>query len=295
MFWQSTGYSQSPVDALLDRDEYTLEELLNEDDLIQETKGMNVRLIGFLKQRDVVQQLVQFLVQPAQDPADNQRQFKYPFAACEIFACEVDAIFTTLVEDDELMALLFSLLDVPTRPLDAMLAGYFARVLHSLLTRKTTDTVAYLQKRHAELLPKLLQHIDTTSIAEVLVRMLGADEHTRVFLPTASLLWLNDTNVLEMLLDRLRPEHPSDVQKAAADVLTAIAETQLSPLAAGLVTTEVGGVDCNNSAVQQALSPRVCPPSSHQHHPPQNRPSTPCLTVHLVWMPAPWSPHSMSA
>lgn len=239
MFWQSTGYSQSPVDALLDRDEYTLEELLQEDDVIQETKGMNVRLIGFLKQRDNVQQLLQYLVQPAPDPSDNQRQFKYPFAACEILACEVDAIFTTLVEDDELMALLFSLLDTPTNPLDAMLAGYFARVVHSLLTRKSSDTVAYLHRRHAELLPKLLRHIDTTSIAEVLVCVLGADEHTRVFLPTASLTWLKETNVLDLLLDRLRPEHPPDVQKAAADVLTAIAETQLSPLAAGLVTTEV--------------------------------------------------------
>lgn len=35
----------SQVDGILDRDHYTLEELLDEDDLIQECKSLNSRLI----------------------------------------------------------------------------------------------------------------------------------------------------------------------------------------------------------------------------------------------------------
>ena len=34
------------VDLILDKDQYTLEELLDEDDLIQECKSLNSRLIN---------------------------------------------------------------------------------------------------------------------------------------------------------------------------------------------------------------------------------------------------------
>ena len=68
------------------------------------------------------------------------------------------------------------------RPLNCMLAGYFSRVVGSLLLRRTADTMAYLRRRQ-ELLPALVRHVDTTSIAEVLVRLAGADDQ-RAFLPT---------------------------------------------------------------------------------------------------------------
>ena len=36
MFWRVAGFTQpSPVEAILDKDSFTLEELLDEDDLIQ--------------------------------------------------------------------------------------------------------------------------------------------------------------------------------------------------------------------------------------------------------------------
>lgn len=52
----------SPVDSILDKDNYTLEELLDEDELIQECKSLNNRLIIFLKQRSSVEALVGRLV-----------------------------------------------------------------------------------------------------------------------------------------------------------------------------------------------------------------------------------------
>lgn len=75
------------------------------------------------------------------------------------------------------------------RPLNCMLAGYFSRVMGSLLLRRTQDIMQYLQ-RHQELLLQLVDHVDTTSIAEVLVRLVGADEQ-RAFLSTNHLQWLS--------------------------------------------------------------------------------------------------------
>ena len=55
---------------------------------------------------------VRYLVEPPPEGADPKRSFKYPFTACEIFCCEVEGIFNTLLEDEALLARLFSLLQV---------------------------------------------------------------------------------------------------------------------------------------------------------------------------------------
>lgn len=66
MFWQVANYSQpSPVEALLDKQDCSLEELLDEDDVIQEAKSLNGRLVYFLKQPDTVYQLLALIVEPA--------------------------------------------------------------------------------------------------------------------------------------------------------------------------------------------------------------------------------------
>lgn len=46
------------MDAILDKDDYTLEDLMEEDELIQECKALNARLTSFLKQKDTVEKLV---------------------------------------------------------------------------------------------------------------------------------------------------------------------------------------------------------------------------------------------
>lgn len=53
-------------------------------------------------------------------------------------------MFNTLLEDVQLMQLLFSLLDSDP-PLSCKTAGYFGRVVSHLLTRKTSEMMQYLQ------------------------------------------------------------------------------------------------------------------------------------------------------
>ncbi|KDD72734.1 hypothetical protein H632_c2960p0, partial [Helicosporidium sp. ATCC 50920] len=208
MFWKVSGItSASPVDSILDKEGFLLEELLNEDELIQECKSLNNRLIDYLKEPEVLQQVLSYLVitpeeedagrtfadvvetsrraflvlprvddvpeaasssegaapassssssegeapadavseafspsSPPRVPAprtpasDPRRQFKYPFAACELLCCEVDALLRALAGDDALLDALFSLVAREAAP-DVMLAGYVSRVLGSLLAR----------------------------------------------------------------------------------------------------------------------------------------------------------------
>lgn len=249
MFWKVAGFSQpSPIEQILDKEEFTLEELLDEDDIIQECKSLNGRLIVFLRERSTVEQLIKYLVEPPQDSDDPKRCYKYPFTACEVFCCEVEAVFDALLEDSDLMRLLFSLLD-NTPPLNCKVAGYFGRVVGHLLLRKTNELMQYLQD-NSSLLEKLIKHVDTTSISDIIKRLVGADEQTSMlFIPTYA-EWLARTPLIELLLDRLATGFSSEVQTNAADILSAIAHTQPTPLAAKL-TQE----DCIKSLFQRALQP----------------------------------------
>ena len=64
MFWRVTSLAQSPVEAILDRGEFTLADLLDEDDVIQEARALNGRLVSFLSKRETVRQLVDYIVEP---------------------------------------------------------------------------------------------------------------------------------------------------------------------------------------------------------------------------------------
>ena len=64
MFWRVTSLAQSPVEAILDKGDFTLADLLDEDDVIQEARALNGRLVSFLAKRETVKQLVDYIVEP---------------------------------------------------------------------------------------------------------------------------------------------------------------------------------------------------------------------------------------
>ncbi|KAA8519377.1 hypothetical protein F0562_013633 [Nyssa sinensis] len=220
MFWRMAGLSTaSPVETILDKENFTLEELLDEDEIIQECKALNSRLINFLREREHVEQLLQYIVDEAPEDSEKRRSFKFPFIACEIFTCEVDIILKALVEDEELMNLLFSFLE-PEHSHSTLLAGYFSKVVVCLLLRKTVPFMTYIQA-HQEIIRKLVDLIGITSIMEVLIRLIGADEHLYANYMD-SMHWLEGTDVLEMIVDKFSSSDSAEVHANAAETLCAL-------------------------------------------------------------------------
>ncbi|KAI3929048.1 hypothetical protein MKX01_029577 [Papaver californicum] len=232
MFWRMPALSaSSPVESVLDKENFTLEELLDEEEIIQECKALNSRLINFLHDRVQVEQLLRYIVEDPPEDAESKRVFKFPFIACEIFSCEIDVILKTLVDDDELMGLLFSFLE-PNHPHSPLLAGYFSKVVVCLMLRKTVPLMNYVQG-HGDVFRQLVDLIGITSIMEVLIRLFGADDHFYSNF-TDVMQWLADSNLLEMIVDKLNPSCPSEVQANAAETLCAITRNSPSALAAKL-------------------------------------------------------------
>ncbi|XP_075521909.1 uncharacterized protein LOC142555118 isoform X2 [Primulina tabacum] len=228
MFWKLTALSaSSPVESVLDKENFTLEDLLDVEEIIQECKALNSRLINFLRDRAQVEQMLRFIVEEPAEDADSRRTFKFPFIACEIFTCEIDVILKTLVEEDELMDLLFSFLE-PSRPHSALLAGYFSKVVVCLMLRKTIPLMNHF-KVHQEVFVQLVDLIGITSIMEVLVRLVGADDQ---LYPNSFdvMQWLTSSNLLEMIVDKLNILSSPEVHANAAETLCAITRNASSPL-----------------------------------------------------------------
>ncbi|KAG7947211.1 hypothetical protein I3843_14G082200 [Carya illinoinensis] len=232
MFWKITSLStSSPVESLLDKENFTLEELLDEEEIIQECKALNSRLINFLQDRAQVEQLLHYIVDEAPEDAESKRVFKFPFISCEIFTCEIDVILKTLVDEEELMNLLFSFLE-PNRPRSTLLAGYFSKVVICIMIRKTVPLMNYVQA-HQDVFCHLVDLIGITSIMEVLIRLVGADDHSYPNYVDV-MQWLAESNLLEMIVDKLSPSSPPEVHANAAETVCAITRNASSALATKL-------------------------------------------------------------
>ena len=64
--WSTNAFSsyESPLKDLLDRQNYTVEDLLQEDELLQELRGCHDVLIAYLSTEAAVTKLVQYVIQP---------------------------------------------------------------------------------------------------------------------------------------------------------------------------------------------------------------------------------------
>ena len=64
MFWAQTEILQSPIPELLEKEDLTLEELLDEDGLIQDTKWRDPKLIEYLSRPEQISSLLSYIVEP---------------------------------------------------------------------------------------------------------------------------------------------------------------------------------------------------------------------------------------
>ena len=88
-FWRTFGFSVSAIETILEKESFTLEDLLDEEEVLQETKAQNKKLLDFLTTSDSLQKLVTYVTEECGPEEDNKRAFKYPFVACEILCSDV--------------------------------------------------------------------------------------------------------------------------------------------------------------------------------------------------------------
>ena len=172
--WNMAGINfGSNLTDILEKEDFTLEEILVEDDLLQEVKSRNPTLIQFLSEADTIEAMVKYVtVRPEEDVTD-ELLYRYPYMSCEIFCCEVPSVLEVLIEseDGKYFTQLLSALDLDP-PLNHYLAGYLEKILDMLFRQMTIPVMSYLNKGGIALFEKFLKHIDNYSIMQIVQRLM---------------------------------------------------------------------------------------------------------------------------
>jgi len=123
----------SQIDTILERESgFTLEELLEEDELLQECKSQNTKLLEFLCEPATLAKLINYIVTMPEDTDSESRRFKYPYVSSEVLSCDLQPLRNAMLSVPAgLVEQLLSILQQPP-PLAPVLAGYCSKVLVAL-------------------------------------------------------------------------------------------------------------------------------------------------------------------
>jgi SIT4-associating protein SAP185/190 len=211
MFWRFGGYANtSAIDNLLEKADVTLEDLLNESDLIQELKQHNTKLIEYLREDKILERLLEYVVAPrlevvapeapdsegkgkepessdvevsfsksrspsedGEDEAEKKRN-RYAFVAAEILSSDNWSICEALMENQPLLRKFWDFLKLPP-PLDPLQASYFTKVNEALLDKKTEEMLDLFKSLEGAV-KNMLQHVDSPMVMDLLLKIISLEK-----------------------------------------------------------------------------------------------------------------------
>ncbi|XP_027396220.1 serine/threonine-protein phosphatase 6 regulatory subunit 2 isoform X5 [Bos indicus x Bos taurus] len=215
MFWKFDLSAMSHVDKLLDKEGVTLRELMDGEDILQECKAQNRKLLDFLCRRQSMEELVGLVTQDPALDLEERARFKYPNTACELLTCDVPQINDRLGGDETLLNVLYNFLDREP-PLNPLLASFFSKTIGNLIARKTEQVIAFLRKKD-KFISLVLKHIGTSALMDLLLRLVSCVEP--VGLRQEVLHWLNEEKTIQRLVELIHPSQDEDRQSNASQTL----------------------------------------------------------------------------
>ncbi|XP_044796638.2 serine/threonine-protein phosphatase 6 regulatory subunit 2 isoform X7 [Bubalus bubalis] len=215
MFWKFDLSAMSHVDKLLDKEGVTLRELMDGEDILQECKAQNRKLLDFLCRRQSMEELVGLVTQDPALDLEERARFKYPNTACELLTCDVPQISDRLGGDETLLNVLYNFLDREP-PLNPLLASFFSKTIGNLIARKTEQVIAFLRKKD-KFISLVLKHIGTSALMDLLLRLVSCVEPAG--LRQEVLHWLNEEKTIQRLVELIHPSQDEDRQSNASQTL----------------------------------------------------------------------------
>lgn len=215
MFWRFGGYAGvSAVDSLLDKPDVSLEEILDEPEVIQELTQKNNKLIEYLREDNVLKRLMDYVTAPslvnedddtnettdgntaadgdqaedqektpdplreALDPEDLERaegnRLRHAYIACELLASETWSILESIMLNQDHLRDFWGFLERPPA-LDPLQASYFTKVNETLLDHKTEEMLGFIRSLDGAV-PSILQHIDSPMIMDLLLKIISLEK-----------------------------------------------------------------------------------------------------------------------
>ncbi|KAI0362567.1 SAPS-domain-containing protein [Trametes cingulata] len=232
MFWRFGFHNASAIDSLLDKEDVSLEAILDEDDLLQECKAQNTRLIDYFSRVDVLQRLLGYVT--GRIEGDEKGSFKYPYVATEVLCSEIWSIVETCINHQDQLLVPFweTVLDKSPEDMKSqvMMASHFAKVNVAFLNKKPAEMLVFIQSQ-PNIAERILRHIESPPFADLLVRIIQLDEQPE---GAGVLDWLSRENLMSRLIDLLSPAHSSDMHTVVAELIKGIISMSAPSPAAGI-------------------------------------------------------------
>jgi len=222
-FWREFSFP-SPVDDILKKPGFTLEELLDEDDVVVDTRSQKEELKEYLMRKETLSALIKYVVDEPGPEASEAVRMRYPVVVCEILTAEVDDIERELIKNEDLLALLFDFFKPPK--INLLLANLVAKIIGTLMNNKLPYILAYLKKT-PHIITTLVNQIHCAITTDILVRLIGAESE---YEGKGTQQWLVDIGFVGELISRFAVEHQSvhaDVANAICELLSIIPHVSL--------------------------------------------------------------------
>lgn len=206
MFWRFGGYANiSAVNTLLEKPDVSLEEVLDESEVIQELKNHNTKLIEYLRDDNVLKRLMDYVIAPGfedenededdegkaaegekkstslkegLEPEDLERaekqRLKYAYVACEILSSETWSILESIMINESFLRDFWGFLRRPA-PLDSLQASYFTKVNETLFDKKTEEMLEFFKGLEG-VVPAMLQHVDNPMVMDLLLKIISLEK-----------------------------------------------------------------------------------------------------------------------
>ena len=213
MFWRFGGYANiSTIDTILEKPDFTVEDLLDEGDLIQEIKQHNAKLIEYLREDRVLEKLLEYVVAPRLEPVatpqddppkdeedtkgkarllpfsrprassratendeeeSEKKRNRYAYIAAEVLSSDTWSIYEAMMENQAMIRKFWDFLKRPT-PLDPLQASYFTKVNEALFDKKTEEMIDLL-RAIPNAVADLLRHVECPMIMDLLLKIIALD------------------------------------------------------------------------------------------------------------------------
>uniref|UniRef100_A0A672QXP5 Serine/threonine-protein phosphatase 6 regulatory subunit 2-like n=1 Tax=Sinocyclocheilus grahami TaxID=75366 RepID=A0A672QXP5_SINGR len=215
MFWKFDLNNTSHIDQLLDREGVTLRELMEEEDVLQECKAQNRKLLLFLSKDHCMLELVTLITEEPPSDLEEKTRFKCPNIACELLTSDVALINDKLGGDESLLEKLYHFLEQEP-PLNPLLASFFSKTIGNLIARKTDQVISFLRKKH-NFISLVLNHIDASAMMDLLLRLISCVEPAPLRMEVLN--WLNEERLIQRLTELMHTGRDEERQSNASQTL----------------------------------------------------------------------------
>ncbi|MCJ1463210.1 hypothetical protein MMC07_001815 [Pseudocyphellaria aurata] len=260
MFWRFGGYANiSTLDTILDKPDVTLEELLDESDLIQELKQCNTKLIEYLRDENVLRRLLEYVIAlPTNKPEETgEDQVSAPTIHEKTLsplrrskdrkeksrrqeereewdkvdkARQKNAYIACEVLSSETWSILEALMEnqqhlrvfwdfLRREPPLDPSEAGYFTKINETLLDKKTEETLQFIKSLEGIIPAMLQHVDCPMVMDLLLKIISME---KIEGGTGIVDWLQSRDLIPLLLAYLDQKYPPSTQTSAGDFIKAI-------------------------------------------------------------------------